>query len=238
MSDPACGLVFRDAPGVAEDTGELLSRRAQQLLWLLVVGLHVLLAVLWQQATRLRAAAVDTALEVVWISVPRSPEPVVPPMPQAPARTPPAQSPSGLRTPQDQSVEAAGASVPSPAAPAADLAVPLFTPDGRVRMAQPAFAVGEWGDRERISRDRMPRLPGATDAAAAEVVAIRLRRQFTPEDIVLAVVQFVMGRPRPDDCSKIEGRLHMSDEGVSREIDLNKFRRICTGMSLREAFND
>jgi hypothetical protein len=237
VSDPACGLVFRDTPSTAAESGELLSRRAQQLLWLLVVGLHVVLALLWQQATRFRTVAVDAALEVVWISVPRRPELVVPPMPAAPSRVA-ASQPAAPSMPPSSAAPASAASAldQGPAAVEDDAA--LFMPDGRLRLALPEASIGPWGDRERISRDRMPRLPGATDAAAAEKVAIRLRRAMTPEDVVLAVVRFLGGGARPDDCSKIEGRLHMSDEGVSREIDLNKFRRICTGVSIREAFDD
>jgi len=237
MSDPACGLVFRDTQGAAGDTGDLVPRRARTLLWLLVIVMHVLLAGLWQQAARFRAAAVDAALDVVWISVPRTPDPLVPPMPTPPSRQTPAAS-GAASVPARMEGVASPVPAVTATAPVRDDAAALFMPDGRPRLAQPEAMIGSWGDRERISRDRMPRLPGATDAAYAEVVAIRLRRAMTPEDVVLAVLRFLGGGAQPDDCSKIEDRLHMSDEGVSREIDLNKFRRICTGVSMGEAFGD
>lgn len=104
----------------------------------------------------------------------------------------------------------------------------LLGSDGRP-LAPKSTEFEAWDDADWALRDRIARLPGDSDARAAEVVALRMRAAMTPQRVVMSVLQFLFGRPTPDDCRAIESRLLVSDPGVSREIDLHKFRRTCGG---------
>lgn len=235
VDDPAEGL--RVAARAAPSRAAPLPARWQAAIWLTVIALHGLLVAVVDGWMRPEPRPPSRVLEVVWVGEPARPEHAIPPMPVPPARrarrTTAVMVPVAPLAAPESPATGAEASLDEPPEPPP---ASLFLPDGRIRMEQPDALSGiRWGDRERISLDRRVVLPGATDAAAAEAVAIRLREAMTPETVVLAVMQMLFGRPRPDDCQTVGQRLVMSDPGVSREIDMNKFRRICGGMGVREA---
>jgi hypothetical protein len=193
---------------------------------MVALGLHALLLWGWVRVSRWQPEAVPQRIEVIFVAERLPLEHEVPPMPIAPARpirrvaSPRPDAPNATRL---QAVEVPRAAPAREATPT----LRLWRPDGGLVLPEQRAEIPVFDDRARISYDRKVALPGSTDAAYAETVALRLRRAFTPEDVVLAVFQFLMGRPQPDDCGKIEARLQASDPDVSREIDLHKFQRFC-----------
>ena len=203
-----------------------LSRNQAVAIATLVLLLH-LLGLLWVDSLLGHPRGSEQPLQVVWLSAdpakPSDPPPV--PMPRPPAR-------SAVAAARDNPAPLVS---PVPVAENVQLdngkalleQSTWLLPDGRIRWDQRQAEEPAWTDQDRISRNRIVQLPGSTDAAAAEKVAIRLRRAMTPEDVVLAVVRMLFGTVQKDDCRAIEGRLHMSDPGVTREIDMIKFRKRC-----------
>lgn len=208
-----------------EQRSDVLSRRQISLIAALVTALH--LVGLWQLARPWTPSHSATGIDVIWLPA----DPVVltqiPPMPVPPTRVAAAAAPS--RSAARGTPSALANAVPATPEAASESAAPVSTwlmPDGSLRWDRRAEAP-TWTDQDRITRDRIVQLPGHSDAAAAEKVAIRLRRAMTPEDVVGAVLRFLFGPVVKDDCRAIERRLHMSDPGVTREIDLAKFRKQC-----------
>lgn len=207
------------------DDGDVLERSWRWLLAALVLVLHVFALLALQRAMAPRPGATDPVLEVIFLR--RSPEPPTPPdWPSLPQR--PAAEAAASATPVAASERSPTATEAAPAE-AAERERRWLGTDGSLRWALEAPAYSAPDATARLWRRPAPRLPGASDAAAAEAVAVRLRRSLTPEQAVNAVLRFLFGQLRPDDCGTIEHRLLLSDPGVSREIDLNKFRRSCRG---------
>ncbi|MBD8524541.1 hypothetical protein [Pseudomarimonas arenosa] len=205
---------------------ELLSHSQLVSIAVTVLVLH-LLGVFWLWSLmRPSTGATDTeSIQVQWLAADPRRELPVPPMPRPPLRAVSA-APSPVITAERRE--------PSETAQAQDVepvsqppASRWLTIDGTPRWDRSAIVASGWTDQDRIVRDRLVQLPGHSDSAAAEKVAIRLRRAMTPEDVVGAVLRFLFGRVAKDDCRAIERRLHMSDPGITREIDLHKFRKQC-----------
>ncbi|MCK7594944.1 hypothetical protein [Pseudomarimonas salicorniae] len=225
MIDPAAALaVEARAPRADRDRAVSAIRFAGAAL---AVGLHAMLIWGWIQVSRWQPETPPRTIEVIFLTDSAAPDQAVPPMPVPPARpirkvASPRPDPSS--TSRLQAVEVAR---DAPARPEEAPSLRLFRPDGGLVLPESRTEVPAFDDRARITFDRRVALPGSTDAAYAEVVALRLRRAFTPEDVVLAVLRFLGGGAQPDDCRKIEARLVASDPDVSREIDMNKFSRFC-----------
>lgn len=225
MTDPAAALVVsgRVQHG-ATDSGLRIAKAAA---WLVALALHAALLWGWIKVSRWQPESVPQPIEVIFLARQAELEHEVPAMPVPPARpirrviTPRAAPSEGPRL---QAVEVPIEAEPLPDTPPS---LRLWRPDGGMALPDAADSVPVFDDRARITRDRRVALPGSTDAAYAEKVALRLRRSFTPEDVVMAVLRFLGGGAQPDDCSKIEARLLASDPGVSREIDMDKFHRFC-----------
>lgn len=225
MTDPAEALVVgRGAGGGGVDPA---LRRIRFAAGLLALALHGGLLWGWIHVSRWQPERAAQRIEVIFVERAEPVEQAVPAMPVPPTRpirrvASPRPDPPGTR--RMQAVEVAR-DAPPPEPPAPPLR--LWRKDGGLALPEQALSVPVFDDRARVTFDRQVALPGSTDAAYAETVALRLRRAFAPEDVVLAVLQFLMGRPQPDDCGKIEARLQASDPDVSREIDLDKFHRFC-----------
>ncbi len=225
MTDPAEALVVGRAERRAGD--DVALRRIRLLAGILAIALHGALLWGWITVSRWQPERPPQRIEVVFVERSTPAELAVPAMPVPPARpirrvASPRPDPPGTRRMQAIEVPRDARPVEPPAPP-----LQLWRPDGGIDLPDQDADLPVFDDYARITYDRRVALPGSTDAAYAETVALRLRRSFTPEDIVLAVVQFLMGRPQPDDCGKIEARLQASDPDVSREIDLHKFQRYC-----------
>lgn len=226
MSDPVAGLQFAAALPARRRPAEPLPARARAAIWALVVGLHGLLIAQGIALLTPNAPHDDEALAVLWIEQPPARDLAIPPMPTAPAhpqrvRPRSASVPSGGGEAVPQLLDRAEAVLaPTPAR--------LFSADGSIRYREESGqAVGVWSDSDRILGERRTRLPGHSDAAAAEKVALRMRRAMAPADVVAAVLRFLFAAPQPDDCAKIEDRLVNDYHPVTREIDLVKFRKTC-----------
>lgn len=198
--------------------------REQVVAWSLVGLLHAWLLHALMTHSRWNAEPDgDNAIEVSFVTDALPPVWSEPEWPRLPARAAatPSQASRGAGVKAEQYVQQE--TVPDEPPPAR-----LLGADGRP--LSPKIAEFEaWDDADWALRDRIARLPGASDARAAEVVALRMRVAMTPQRVVLSVLQFLFGRPTLDDCRTIESRLLVSDPGVSREIDLHKFRSTCGG---------
>ncbi|GIX36524.1 MAG: hypothetical protein KatS3mg126_2303 [Lysobacteraceae bacterium] len=196
------------------------------------VGLHLGLLAYWERISRWVPDAAETRLEVVFVPALRPDEAGVPPLPVPPPRpirkvaSPRPTTAPGAAIQAVEIAERSGQTEAARGGPPPP-ALRIFRADGGLRLPGSTDEVPVFDARARIQQDRAVRLPGHSDAAAAEAVALRLRRALTPEDVVLAVLRLLGGGPQPDDCPKIEARLLASDPGVSREIDLHKFREYC-----------
>ena len=224
MIDPAAALSVRAGTSPRADDRSLALLRA--IAWLFAIALHLLLLWGWIRVSRWQPEAPPQRFEVIFLAERSLAEHDVPPMPEPPAR--PIRKVASPRPDPPGQSRLQAVEVPADAPPPReDVPMRLFRPDGGLLLPDQQTDIPVFDDRARISFDRQVALPGSTDAAYAETVALRLRRAFTPEDVVLAVFQFLLGRPQPDDCSKIEARLVASDPDVSREIDMDKFHRFC-----------
>ncbi len=162
-------------------------------------------------------------LQVVWIEAAPLLLPV-PPLPVPPTR--------------QRSLSPAATALPRTTEPRAS--APIATDDGSpppavlfdadARPLLPEGVASDGGSRlprdaRRLGRSAV-RLPGS----AEPIVEIgRTRDRATPEQVVLGVAQFLFGRPNPDSCDKIERRLVNHDDALLRDIDLNKWQRLCRG---------
>ena len=211
-----------------EQRSEVLSRTQLGVIALLVVALHVFCLVgLWHLMRPTQNQAESDAMTVVWLpATAKTPLPL-PAMPVPPQRAAPVNAPRAQAAVAPAEISGKNVQTES------DVAVPLdrstwLMPDGSLRRDHGTAELPTWTDQDRITLSRVTRLPGSTDAAAAEKVAIRLRKAMTPEDVVNAVLRFLFGQVNKDDCQAIERRLYLSDPGVSREIDMIKYRKTCT----------
>lgn len=224
MIDPAAALVVAGSAAKRPDPALQAARIAAGLL---AVALHAMLLWGWIRVSRWQPESPPARFEVIFVNQRIQPERAIPPMPVPPARPirkVASPRPDRAQGPRLQAVEVPRGERPEPPSTPS---LRLWRPDGRLEMPDRRDEVPAFDDRARISRDRQVALPGSTDAAYAETVALRLRRSYTPEDVVLAVFRMLTGGAQPDDCSKIEARLLASDPDVVREIDLHKFRRSC-----------
>ena len=225
MIDPAAALVVAGRSAAARPDRTL--RWARGVAWALAILVHALLLWGWIRVSRWQPDTPPQRFEVLFLTERSAPEQAVPPMPVPPARpirkVASPRPDTGQRT-RMQAVEVPRSPEPLPE-PTSELR--LFRPDGGLLLPESETRVPVFDDRARITYDRRVALPGSTDAAYAEAVALRLRRALTPEDVVMAVLRFLGGGAQPDDCGKIEARLVASDPDISREIDLDKFDRFC-----------
>lgn len=212
-----------------EQRSEVLSRAQLRAIAMAVVALHLLCLVGLANLMRPAASSTDSdPMTMVWLPSISQPPLAIPAMPVPPQRALPlrVERPKEAATPGQKQVSRhveVKADEPAPL----DRANWLM-PDGSLRRDHGPAELPVWTDQDRISLSRVTQLPGSTDAASAEKVAIRLRRAMTPEDVVNAVLRFLFGQVTKDDCQAIEGRLFLSDPGVSREIDMAKYRKTCT----------
>jgi hypothetical protein len=223
--DPAAALVVsgRVQPGTSDRALTL----AKSIAALLALALHAALLWGWMHVSRWQPDVPPQSFEIVFVARQTPPEHGIPPMPVAPVR--PIRKVASARpsAPERTALQAIDVAQAPPAPPKTESRLRLFRPDGGLRLTEQAVDVPVFDDQARIRYDRRVALPGHSDAAAAEAVALRLRRSLTPEDVVKAVLRFLFAAPQPDDCPKIEARLIAGDPGVSREIDLHKFHRYC-----------
>ena len=203
-------------------SGSRRPTREQIVAWSLVGILHAWLLHTLVTHSRWRAEdAVDQAIEVSFITSAPTPVwaqpawPQLPTRPVDPATSQPARRSAELHVQQDE-------------APVTPPPARLLDADGRP-LAPAVSEFEAWDDADWISRNRIAQVPGGSDSQASYKVALRMRQALTPQRVVMAVLQFLFGRPSLDDCRAIEGRLLVSDPGVSREIDLHKFRQTCGG---------
>lgn len=228
MIDPAEALVFRSFERTQDQPFAHLSRAQLIALALVILLAHGMLASYLARLSQPRSLTGSQALELIWLVESRPDEAPVPPMPQPPIR--PRAAPTSIAAPVAASEEAVGRL----AAPTIDRAesvsrpqVPLLRTDGSLRLPEVELKFQRWTDADRIRYDREVRLPGLSDSAAADLVAVRMREAMSPEKVVNAVLRFLFGKPVKDDCRTIGDRLQASDPGVVREIDLFKFRKQC-----------
>lgn len=226
MIDPAAGLVVGGAPARRADPDPALLR-IRSAAWLVALILHAGLLWGWIHVSRWEPERAPQRIEVVFLersAVPEFAVPAMPVPPSRPIRKVASPRPDAPGTRRLQAVE-----VPREAQVVAEPAPPLrlWRPDGGIVLPDSSVVLPVFDDRARITFDRTVVLPGDSDAAAAEKVTIRLRRALVPADIVNAVLRLLFAAPQPDDCPKIEARLQAGDPGISREIDLDKFRRYC-----------
>jgi hypothetical protein len=227
LSPPALAALQLRAPPVATGGPSPALRLAALAVALLV---HWLVLGVLREPRLQRPVADGRPIEVVLITETR---PVLAPPPalELPVRLPAATSGRPSAAP---AAPAAPALSDPPAArvPEPRVSAPLFDDDARPRLPEAAPSARgfvspaqRFGDGRRFGRHR-PELPGS-DQPIVEIG--RLRATPTPEQVALGVAQFLLGRPQPDSCDRIELRLLNETHAVVRAIDLEKLQRLCRG---------